>query len=122
MFHGLAMLVRGSASVSGVAGPIGMGQLTSEVLKVSAAPVWITLTNIMVLLSLNLAVLNLLPIPALDGGRLFFVLIESIRGKRVSPEREGVVHFVGLMLLLMFMLVVAFVDIDRLVSGQSLLR
>lgn len=122
MFQGLGLLVRGDVPISGVAGPIGMGQLTSEVLRVSAAPAWVTLTNIMILLSLNLAILNLLPFPALDGGRLLFVLIESIRGKRVSPEKEGMVHFVGMMLLLVFMLVVAFVDIDRVVSGQSLLR
>ncbi len=122
MFHGLVMLVRGEVPVQGIAGPIGMGQLTSEVIHASSAPVWATLTNIMILLSLNLAVLNLLPIPALDGGRLLFVLIESVRGKRVPPEKEGVVHFVGLVILLVFMLVVAFADVNRIVSGQSFLR
>jgi regulator of sigma E protease len=123
MFHGLVLLVRGDVSVRGVAGPIGMGQLTSEVIKASDAPVWATLANIMVLLSLNLAILNLLPFPALDGGRLLFVLIEVLRrGKKVPPEKEGVVHFVGLVVLLAFMLVVAFADINRIVSGQSFLR
>jgi regulator of sigma E protease len=122
MFHGLVQLLRGTVPFSGITGPIGMGQLTSEVLAVSSAPTWVTLTNLMVLLSLNLAILNLLPLPALDGGRLLFVAIEFIRGKRVSPEKEGVVHFVGLVLLLAFMFVVAFIDIERLVSGQSFLR
>ncbi len=122
MFHGLVLLVRGQVPVQGIAGPIGMGQLTSEVIHASSAPVWATLTNIMILLSLNLAVLNLLPFPALDGGRLLFVLIESVRGKRVPPEKEGLVHFVGLVILLVFMLVVAFADINRIVSGQSFLR
>ncbi len=122
MFHGLVLLVRGDVPIRGIAGPIGMGQLTSEVIKASSAPVWATLANIMVLLSLNLAVLNLLPFPALDGGRLLFVLIEAIRGKKVPPEKEGVVHFVGLVVLLLFMLVVAFADINRIVNGQSFLR
>ncbi len=121
MFEGLSMLIRGDAPLSGVAGPIGMGQLTSEVLARSAAPVWVTLSNIMILLSLNLAILNLLPIPALDGGRLLFVIVEFIRGKRVAPEKESLVHLVGLAILLVFMFVVAFADIDRLASGQSFL-
>ena len=123
MFHGLLLLVRGDVPIQGIAGPIGMGQLTSEVIKASDAPVWATLANIMALLSLNLAILNLLPFPALDGGRLLFVLIEALRGgKKVPPEKEGVVHFVGLVILLAFMLVVAFADINRIVSGQSFLR
>lgn len=122
MFEGLAMLVRGDVPLSGVAGPIGMGQLTSEVLDRSVAPVWVTLTNLMILLSLNLAILNLLPIPALDGGRLLFVIIEFVRGKRVAPEKEGLVHLVGLAILLVFMFVVAFVDIGRLASGESFLH
>lgn len=122
MFHGLVLLVRGEVPIQGIAGPIGMGQLTSEVIKASSAPVWATLVNIMVLLSLNLAVLNLLPFPALDGGRLLFVLIEAVRGKKVPPEKEGIVHFVGLVILLLLMLVVAFADINRIVHGQSFLR
>ena len=122
MFQGLAALLHQGVGLQGITGPIGMGQLTSEVLAASAAPAWVTLANIMVLLSLNLAILNLLPFPALDGGRLLFVVVEFIRGKRVSPEKEGLVHFVGLVILLMFMFVVAFVDINRIMSGQSLLR
>lgn len=122
MFHGLVLLVRGDVPIQGIAGPIGMGQLTSEVIKASAAPIWATLANIMILLSLNLAVLNLLPIPALDGGRLLFVLIESVRGKKVPPEKEGLVHFVGMVVLLLFMLVVAFADVNRIISGQSFLK
>jgi regulator of sigma E protease len=62
-------------------------------------------------------------LPALDGGRLLFVLIEVLRGgKRVPPEKEGVVHFVGLMLLLTAMFLIAFVDINRIISGSSFLE
>lgn len=123
MGAGLMSLVRGDTSLGDVAGPIGMGQLTSEVIDRSAMPLWVTLTNLTIILSLNLALLNLLPLPALDGGRLLFVLIEVLRGgKRVPPEKEGVVHFVGLMLLLTAMFLIAFVDINRIISGSSFLE
>ncbi len=123
MGTGLMSLVRGSTSLGDVAGPIGMGQLTSEIISRSAMPLWVTLTNLTIILSLNLALLNLLPLPALDGGRLLFVLIEVLRGgKRVPPEKEGVVHFVGLMLLLTAMFLIAFVDINRIISGSSFLE
>lgn len=123
MGEGLIMLITGEVSVRDMAGPIGMGQLTSEVLTESQTPTWVTLTNITILLSLNLAVLNLLPLPALDGGRLVFVILEVLRrGKRIAPEKEGMVHFIGLVLLLGLMFAIAFVDIDRIVSGDSLLQ
>ncbi|WP_038039022.1 RIP metalloprotease RseP [Thermorudis peleae] len=120
MIVGLAMLLRGQASLSNVTGPIGIGQLTSELLAISPNPVWMTLANLTVLLSLNLAILNLIPFPALDGGRLFFVLVEAIRGRRIAPEKEGLVHLIGFIILLGFMFLIAFVDIGRILSGQSL--
>lgn len=123
MFDGLVLMIRGEVPLSDVAGPIGMGQLTSEIVTRSAMPVWVTIVNLTILLSLNLAILNLLPLPALDGGRLAFVILEVLRrGRRIAPEKEGVVHFVGLVILLTFMFAVAFMDIDRIVSGQSLLQ
>lgn len=123
MFDGLVSLVRGETPLSDVAGPIGMGQLTSEVIQESSLPVWVTVTNIAFFLSLNLAILNLLPLPALDGGRLVFVILEVMRrGKRIAPEKEGMVHFVGLVVLLTLMFVIAFLDIDRLISGNSLIE
>lgn len=122
MIQALGMLLRGEASLSGIAGPIGMGQLTSEILAISPEPIWITLLNLTVLLSLNLAVLNLIPFPALDGGRLLFVVIEAVRGRRIAPEKEGLVHLIGFVILLTFMFVIAFVDIGRLLSGEPLIR
>jgi regulator of sigma E protease len=120
-YEGIMMLITGEAPLDGIAGPIGMGQLASEVLEVSPEPAWIALANLTILLSLNLGILNLLPLPALDGGRLLFVLIEAIRGKPVSPEKEGMVHLIGLVLLLGLMFFIAFLDIDRLISGDSIL-
>ena len=123
MFEGLVMILNGEVPLSQIAGPIGMGQLTSEVVERSTVPGWVAVITIMILLSLNLAILNLLPLPALDGGRLMFVGIEVLRrGKRVAPEKEGLVHMVGLVVLLTLMIAVAFVDIDRIISGQSLLQ
>jgi regulator of sigma E protease len=122
MISGVRDLVTGSAPLDQIAGPIGMGQITSEVIGTSPLPLWVTLAQLATLLSLNLAVLNLLPLPALDGGRLLFVIVEVLRGgKKLAPEREGLVHFAGLILLLGFMFVVAFLDIGRLLQGRQFL-
>ena len=63
---------------------------------------------------INLGVMNLLPLPALDGGRLVFLIVEAIRGKKVDPDKEGMVHFIGLMLLMLLMVVVMFNDIRKI--------
>ncbi|MEX2426525.1 MAG: RIP metalloprotease RseP [Thermomicrobiaceae bacterium] len=120
-YEGIMMLISGEAPLDGVAGPIGMGQLASEVLEVSPEPAWVALANLTILLSLNLGILNLLPLPALDGGRLLFVVIEALRGRPISPEREGLVHLLGLVMLLGLMFFIAFLDIERLISGDSIL-
>lgn len=123
MGQGLLSLIRGETPLDDLAGPIGMGQLTSEVINESALPLWVTIANLMFILSLNLGLLNLLPLPALDGGRLLFVAIEVLRGgRRVSPEKEGMVHFVGMVLLLTVMLGIAFLDVERLISGNTFLE
>ena len=70
--------------------------------------------NIGILLSANLGVMNLLPLPALDGGRLVFLLIEAIRRKRIPPEKEGYVHLAGMALLMILMVVVMYNDIARI--------
>jgi regulator of sigma E protease len=122
MLAGLRDLLTGRAPLDQIAGPIGMGQITSEIVAASPLPLWVTLAQLAILLSLNLAVLNLLPLPALDGGRLLFVIVEVLRGgKKLAPEREGIVHFAGLILLLGLMFIVAFLDIGRALSGQSFL-
>ena len=77
--------------------------------------VWMNLLNLALLLSANLGVMNLLPIPALDGGRLVFLVIEAIRGKRVSEDKEGMVHFIGLLCLFALMILIMFNDIRKLI-------
>jgi regulator of sigma E protease len=73
----------------------------------------------LILISASLGIMNLLPIPALDGGRLVFMIIEAIRGKAISPEKEGMVHFVGLILLFGLMILLTFSDIQSLVRGGA---
>jgi regulator of sigma E protease len=122
MLSGIRDLVTGRAPLSQMAGPLGMGQITSEIVSASPLPLWVTLTQLTILLSLNLAVLNLLPIPALDGGRLLFVIVEVLRGgKKLAPEREGIVHVAGLILLLGFMAIVLVFDALRIYEGRSFL-
>ncbi len=102
---------------TGVAGPVGVAQLTGQAVNLGInATLWF-----MALLSLNLAVLNVLPIPALDGGRLFFILIELITRKKVHPKYESYAHAVGLAILLGFLVLVTIADILRLISGKSIL-
>ena len=75
------------------------------------------------LLSIILAVMNLLPIPALDGGRLLFVIIEWVRrGKRIPPEKEGLVHMVGFAVLIAMVLVISYNDVLRIIRGESFIR
>ena len=115
-------ILAGQGGLQDIAGPLGMGQITSEFVDRNPLPVWVTLAQLSILLSLNLGVLNLLPLPALDGGRLMFVLAEVLRGgRRVAPEREGLVHLAGFVLLIGFMAVVLLSDAIRIFSGQSFL-
>jgi regulator of sigma E protease len=122
MLSGIRDLVTGRAPLDQIAGPLGMGQITSEIVGASPLPLWVTLSQLAILLSLNLAVLNLLPLPALDGGRLLFVIVEVLRGgKKLAPEREGIVHVAGLILLLGFMVIVLVLDALRIYEGRSFL-
>ena len=76
--------------------------------------VFYNMFNIVLLLSVNLGILNLLPIPALDGGRLVFLIVEVFRGKPVPPEKEGMVHFIGLVFFMILMVVVFFNDLSNI--------
>lgn len=116
----LKMLFTGSASVNDLSGPVGivksMGSSYTESVTYSGIGYGIlTMLNWGVLLSANLGVMNLLPLPALDGGRLVFLIVEAIRRKRVDPEKEGYVHLVGIVLLLALMVVVMANDIRKII-------
>lgn len=106
-----------TGQAEGVAGPVGVAQLTGVVVENGiVATLWFVS-----LLSLNLAVLNILPIPALDGGRFFFQLIELLTRKKVSPKYEGYAHAAGLIVLLSLMVLITVFDVGRIISGQSLI-
>ena len=101
-----------------MSGPVGIVSAVDGIYQ-AAAPqgmlmVVLNLMNFGVLISANLGVMNLLPIPALDGGRLVFLIVEAIRRKRIPPEKEGMVHFAGFALLMVLMVVVMYNDILRL--------
>ena len=108
-----------------VTGPLGMAQVVGEVAGEEGTPVSdriISIINLAAVISLSLGIFNILPIPALDGGRILFVVIEwARRGKRISPKKEGLVHLVGFALLLTLVLLITFVDLSRIIRGESLL-
>ena len=111
----LAMMFHGQVNADDISGPVGIVNAIGNTYEASREDggfyVWLNMLNISILLSANLGVMNLLPIPALDGGRLVFLFLEVLRrSKRIDPEKEGMVHFVGLMLLMALMLVVMFND------------
>lgn len=114
----LKMLVTGNVGINDLSGPVGIvktiGDTYDESKTEGAYLVFLNMLNIAILLSANLGVMNLLPLPALDGGRLVFLIVEAIRRKRINPEREGMVHFVGLMLLMALMVFVMFNDIRNI--------
>lgn len=116
--YGLGELVNMKASLDDVAGPIGLttvvGEVYEQTVKISVWDVLINMANIAALLSANLGVMNLLPIPALDGGKFVFLLIEAIRKKPVSPEKEGIISFAGFAVLMFLGVLIAFNDIFKL--------
>ena len=111
-------LVLHGTKPAGVAGPVGVAQLTGQAVS---GGLYVTLWFIS-LLSLNLAVLNILPIPALDGGRLFFILIELVTRKKINPKYETYAHAAGLVALLALIVLITFFDVARLIAGKSILQ
>ncbi|NRD78874.1 RIP metalloprotease RseP [Bacillus sp. BRMEA1] len=109
IFVMLGKLVTGQFSINALSGPVGIYVSTDEVAKSGIY----YLMKWAGILSINLGIMNLLPIPALDGGRLMFFAVEAVRGKPVDRQKEGMVHFIGFALLMLLMLVVTWNDIQR---------
>lgn len=116
-FKSLGMLVTGQLSKDDVSGPVGLVKVVDEVYDSAkvygALDVMLNMMEIALLLSVNLGIMNLLPFPALDGGRLVFLLVEAFRGKPIPPEKEGMVHLAGMMALMVLMVLVFFNDITK---------
>lgn len=110
----LYQVVAGQAPLD-VAGPVGIVHTIGEVAQTG----FVNLLVLTALISINLGIINLLPIPALDGGRLLFLLIEAIRGRPIEPEKEGFIHFIGFALLIALILLVTYQDILRFIIAPN---
>lgn len=114
----LKMLIGGQVRLEEMSGPVGIVSTIGDTYKESRVDGWyyVTMNMIMIaiFLSVNLGVMNLLPIPALDGGRLVFLILEAIRGKAIPQEKESMVHFTGFVLLMGLMAVILFSDLHKL--------
>jgi len=116
----LGQMIAGKVSKDDISGPVGIVDMIGDNYNQSkAGGVWLVIINMLqisILLSANLGVMNLLPLPALDGGRLVFILIEAIRGKPIDREKEGMVHLIGLIALMVLMVFVMFNDFSRILK------
>lgn len=115
LWGALSQAIRGTAP-EGIAGPVGIFQITGGV----AASGFLATLSFLGILSVNLAVLNIVPFPALDGGRLLFIIVEAVFGRRVVPTFERYAHMAGMAILIALIILVTFRDITRLFSGVPL--
>ncbi|MBR4622280.1 MAG: site-2 protease family protein [Ruminococcus sp.] len=115
-------LVRGKYSIRDLSGPVGIVDVIGDVIEsetteeqgINWHELTIQMLNLAAFITINIGLFNLLPLPALDGGRLIFLIIEAIRGKPVPPEKEGMVHLIGMAALLLLMVIVTVSDIMKL--------
>ena len=103
-------LITGQLSLNNLSGPVGIYNIVGEASKYGI----LTMMNLVGLLCVNVGFINILPLPAFDGGRLLFLIIEKIKGKPVNPKIENTIHSVGMILLLILMVVITYNDILRL--------
>jgi len=102
--------VRGRGSLNSVTGPVGMVSIVGDAYQFG----FVYLLSFAALISINLAIINLLPFPALDGGRLFFLLIEKIKGSRINPKIANTANMIGFSILILLMVVVTYHDVVKL--------
>lgn len=107
-------ILKGKYGLNDFSGPIGVGSVVTEAIKTYT---FSDFMSVMAYLSINVGIFNLLPIPGLDGARILFLLIELIRRKPLKPQVEGVIHFAGMAMLLLFMIVITFNDIFKIAAG-----
>ncbi len=117
VYVSLGMMISGQVGVNEISGPVGVVGVMNETAQQGGMAGFINLLFLGAFISVNIGIMNLLPIPALDGGRILFVIIEAIRRKPIPPEKEGVVHFVGLILLFGLMIFATWNDIVRMITG-----
>ncbi len=115
VYKSLYQIITGKVGMDAVSGPVGVVSEVSTAVE-SGSGSWLYVLNLVALLTINLGVMNLLPLPALDGGRILFVLIEWIRRKPIPRDKEGLIHGIGFALLFALMIFVFFQDIIKLFS------
>ena len=115
VYNSLWQMVTGRVGVEQMSGPVGVVSEINTAVN-SGRGSWLYILNLTALLTINLGIFNLLPIPALDGGRLFFMLIELVTRKRIPPEKEGMVHTIGFMLLIGLIIFISYNDILKLLK------
>ncbi len=124
VWFSLVGLVSGKFSMNDIAGPVGAANAIGEAASIGLQQSFVAALNnilmMMMMITVNLGVVNLLPFPALDGGRLVFLIVEGIRRKPVNPKYEGWVNAAGFFVLIGFMVLVTYSDILRLVTGKGL--
>ncbi len=117
----LGMLFTGKASVNDLSGPVGIVDIVDDTVEAAkedgAFYVFLNVMNLVILLSANVGIMNLLPIPALDGGKLLFLFIEAVRGKPIDKKKEGYVHLAGVIFLLLLMVFIVFNDFRKMIFG-----
>lgn len=116
VYNSLWQMITGKVGVEQMSGPVGIVKEVNTAVN-SGSSSWLYVLNLTALLTINLGVFNLLPVPALDGGRLFFMLIELITRKKIPPEKEGLVHSIGFMLLIALIIFISYNDIMKLITG-----
>ena len=114
VWHSLGDIISGEFGISQLSGPIGVTDTISDAV---ASTNYKGILLILAVVTVNLGVFNLLPLPALDGGRIFFMIIELFRGKPINQKVESIIHTVGMALLFLLMIIVAYNDIARLITG-----
>lgn len=118
VWRSLGDLLSGRYGLNDLSGPVGtvdyIGDAVSQAVTLDGLR---TLLTLVALITINVGVFNLLPLPALDGGRLLFLIIEGVTRKKIPAKYEGIVHFIGLLLLFALMIVVTFSDIRKLITG-----
>lgn len=124
VWYSLGGLITGKFGFNDLAGPVGTAsvitQAAAQGLKINFMAAFNNILFVMMILTVNLGVVNLLPLPALDGGRLVFLIVEGIRRKPINPKYEGWVNAAGFALLMALMLIVTFSDVLRLITGKGL--
>ncbi len=110
----LVKLIGGNAASSEVVGPVGIINVVGEAAKIG----FLNVLSLAAVISINLGLLNLLPIPALDGSRILFLIVELIRGKKIDQEKEGFIHFIGFALLIGFMIFITYKDVIQLLKDK----